>query len=79
MFIDGRFRVACCLKSFDVIDNECYIAFDDFLDRPQYHIVLDYYDIIEKTDDHRMVILQKKNDIDSVPIDIIEKYENIVD
>tara|TARA_B110000977_G_C11039869_1_gene478454 strand:- start:25 stop:537 length:513 start_codon:yes stop_codon:yes gene_type:complete len=38
VFIDGRFRVSCCLKCYD-IDN-CLIAFDDFLDRPHYHIVL---------------------------------------
>ena len=42
ILIDGRFRVACCLKCFDVIDKNCFIVFDDFLDRPPYHIVLDY-------------------------------------
>jgi len=35
--------------------------------------------MIEKTDDHRMVILQNKKNISSVPKGIIEKYENIVD
>jgi protein O-GlcNAc transferase len=79
VFIDGRFRVACCLKCFNVITQNCLIAFDDFLDRPQYHIVLDYYDIIEKTVDNRMVILQKKNGINYVPEEIIQKYEQIVD
>jgi hypothetical protein len=37
--------------------DDCVIAFDDFLNRPYYHIVLDYYDIIEKTKDNSMVIL----------------------
>ncbi len=60
ILIDGRFRVAYCLKCFDIINTDCLIVFDDFLDRPQYHVVLDYYDIIEKTIDNRMVILQKK-------------------
>ena len=59
VFIDGRFRVSCCLKCYDVIRNDCIIVFDDFLNRPQYHIVLDYFDIIEKTNDNRMVILKK--------------------
>lgn len=59
ILIDGRFRVACCLKCFDVINDNCLIAFDDFLDRDFYHIVLNYYDIIEKTEDNRMVILKK--------------------
>jgi len=60
IFIDGRFRVACCLKCFDIINADCLICFDDFLDRPKYHVVLDYYDIIENTTDNRMVILKRK-------------------
>jgi hypothetical protein len=31
ILIDGRFRVACCLKCFNVISETCLIAFDDFL------------------------------------------------
>ena len=79
VLIDGRFRVACCLKCFDVINSECLIAFDDFLNRKQYHIVLDYYDIVEQTTDKRMVILRKKTNILSIPKEIIEKYELICD
>ena len=47
VFIDGRFRVACCLKCY----KNCVIAFDDFLNREY------YFDIVEKTVDNRMVIL----------------------
>jgi hypothetical protein len=74
ILIDGRFRVACCLKCFDVIGDACLIAFDDFLDRPAYHVVLAYYDIVERTADNRMVILKKKAGA-VVPKDLIEKYE----
>ena len=74
IMIDGRFRVACCLKCFDIIKSDCLIAFDDFLNRSAYTIVLDYYDIIEKTLDNRMVILQKKTNITSIPEDVIRKY-----
>jgi hypothetical protein len=77
ILIDGRFRVACCLKCFDLISSNCVIAFDDFLNRPQYHVVLDYYDIIEKTDDNRMVILKKKKNVIAVPAEILLKYELI--
>jgi hypothetical protein len=79
ILIDGRFRVACCLKCFDIINSDCLIAFDDFLNRPQYHIVLDYYDIVENTIDNRMVILQKKKSINNIPEELIEKYELIFD
>ena len=71
ILIDGRFRVACCLN--------CLIAFDDFLPREEYNIVLDYYDIIEKTEDNNMVILKKKTNITTVPNNIIEQYELIAD
>ena len=47
VLIDGRFRVACCLKYYDVIKDDCFIAFDDFLNRPEY-IVLKYFDIMKK-------------------------------
>lgn len=79
VMIDGRFRVACCLKCFDVIKSDCFIAFDDFLNRKWFHIVLDYYDIVEKTTDERMVILQKKKNVTSIPENIIQKYELISD
>lgn len=77
ILIDGRFRVACCLKCFDIINSNCLIAFDDFLNRPRYYVVLDYYDIVEKTNDNKMVILQKKFNINSIPEEIIKKYELI--
>lgn len=75
ILIDGRFRVCCALKCHSLINNECKIAFDDFLDRKHYHIVLDYFDIIDKTKDNRMVILKKKNKL--VPEELIKKYEII--
>lgn len=76
VLIDGRFRVACCLKCYDIINENCVIAFDDFLNRSHYHIVLKYFDIIEKTKDNRMVILRKRKNM-IVPQEIIRKYELI--
>lgn len=77
ILIDGRFRISCALKAFNLINNNCFIAFDDFLNRREYHIVLDYYDIIEKTKDNRMVILKKKDNIENISEEIIQKYELI--
>ena len=76
VLIDGRFRVACCLKALQCINNDCFIAFDDFLNRPQYHIVLDYHDIIEKGEN--MVIFKKKRNV-IIPDELIKKYELIQD
>lgn len=77
VFIDGRFRVACCLKCFDIINSDAVIAFDDFLNRTEYHIVLNFYNIIERTTDNRMVILQKKQNISTIPEGLIQTYELI--
>jgi len=78
VMVDGRFRVACCLKCFNVINDDCYVIFDDFLHRKKYHVILDYYDIVEKTEDKRMVVLRKKNNV-SIPAELIKKYEMIPD
>ncbi len=76
ILIDGRFRVACCLKLFEQIKDKCIIAFDDFLDRKQYHIILDYYDIIEKTENNSLVILRKKG-CEPPSNELVKKYEII--
>jgi hypothetical protein len=78
VFIDGRFRVACCLKCYDIIKDNCVIAFDDFLNRSFYHIVLEYFDIVEKTEDNSMVILKKKINV-NITQEVIDKYELIQD
>jgi hypothetical protein len=76
ILIDGRFRVACALKAFRVIDENCVILFDDFLDRNEYHIVLNYFEIIEKTSDNRMVALKKQN-VNPPTEQLIKQYEII--
>ncbi len=76
IMIDGRFRVACCLKCFNVMTDDCLIIFDDFLNRPHYHVVLSYFDIIDKTEDNVMVVLRKKKYvIEKIPDELIKQYE----
>ena len=74
ILIDGRFRVACCLKCYNFINDNCLIIFNDFLNRKSYHIVLDYFEIIDKSVDNKMVVLKKKNG-NNPPTELIEKYE----
>lgn len=79
VLIDGRFRVACCLKCFDVIRDSCYIAFDDFFRRCQlYRVVLNYYDIVDITDDNSLVILQKKKGSKGPSPEVIKQHEEEV-
>ena len=75
VLIDGRFRVACCLKTFNAVSSTAVIVFDDFLDRPHYFEVLNYFDVIDQTSDKRMAVLKKKAGIEKVSEDIIKKYE----
>ena len=39
ILIDARFRVACFLVSLVMADPGAYLLFDDYVDRPQYHVV----------------------------------------
>jgi len=78
ILIDGRFRVACCLNCFDIVTDSCLIAFDDFLNRSLYHVVLNFYDIVERTRDNSMVILRKKS-VPSPTRELIETYEVVAD
>lgn len=78
VLIDGRFRVACALKTFINVSDDCIIIFDDFLNRSQYHIILNYYEIIEKTIDNCMAVLRKKH-VPPPSNELIQKYELIAD
>jgi hypothetical protein len=78
VLIDGRFRVACCLKCFDVLSTDCRIVFDDFLVRPYYHVVLDFFEIVDQTEDHCLVVLRKKT-CSPPSKTLIEKYELVAD
>jgi len=60
VFVDGRFRVCCCLKCHKHISKDTVVLFDDFFNRPEYHIVLDFYNIIERAKNGRMAVLTKK-------------------
>lgn len=75
ILVDGRFRVACCLKCFDVINNDCFIIVDDFFNRPEYYILSEFYDIVDNTTDEQMVILRKKKNITTISKELISKYE----
>jgi hypothetical protein len=58
------------------VGDDCRILFDDFLDRPQYRVVLDFYDIVEQTADKTLVVLKKKPGV-SPPAALIAQYEAV--
>jgi len=74
ILIDGRFRIACILKLYNYINYNCIILFNNFFDRIEYSIILEYYDVIENSEDNSMAVLKKK--INNSPNeDIIKNYE----
>jgi hypothetical protein len=79
VLIDGRFRVACALKVFNSISDSCIVLFDDFLNRPKYHVVLDYYEVVEQTSEKVMAVLRKKSGVSPPSASLIQQYQLIAD
>ena len=75
IMIDGRFRVACALNILPYITNETAVFIHDFFDRPRYHVVLQFYNIVNKGD--VLVELRKNGKMPSK--ELIDKYEHIAD
>jgi hypothetical protein len=74
VLIDGRFRVACALTSFLSTPKGCRILIHDFPNRPQYHVVLRYFEVMDQAD--TMVVLAKKKDPDTRKIKaLLRKYQ----
>ncbi|OHT14810.1 hypothetical protein TRFO_14735 [Tritrichomonas foetus] len=71
--IDGRFRVACALNIFTEIDDDTIVIIHDFFNRPKYHVILDFYDIVEKGT--VTVVLRKKQGIQPPSRELLDKYE----
>lgn len=76
VLIDGRFRVATALKLHQAISDATIVAFDDFLIRKHYHLVLDYYKVLDEG--KTMVILQR-DPAKVPPMELIRQYELIAD
>lgn len=76
ILIDGRFRVAAALKLHEKLSDSAIIAFDDFLNRPQYHCILDYYTVFERGE---TMILCRRNPERIPPPELIRHYELVVD
>jgi len=61
VLIDGRFRVACCLQALLETNENTIIILHDYWNRPQYHTLNKYVEIIDGTDS--MMICKRKRAI----------------
>lgn len=74
IFVDGRFRVACVLNSIIHSSNETKILLHDYIDRPYYHIIENYLDIIETADS--LAVFKIKDNIDRNELEhLYEEYK----
>ena len=60
IFIDGRFRISCALDILDKIDTTIWVIIDDFSNRPEYHVLLKYY---EKEECGKILVVLKKKSL----------------
>jgi hypothetical protein len=68
VFIDGRARADCAFKALEYIHDDSIVFIHDFFGRDRYHVVLEYYDMIDsvkETQDNTglsIVALRRKNE-----------------
>ena len=79
VLIDGRFRVLCFLNSLKYADEGTRIIFDDYIDRPHYHIVEEFVSRSEVCGRQCLFVVPPREDIDLALVDsMIEKFEYVM-
>lgn len=63
VLVDGRFRVACFLYSLISCNVGTKILFDDYVDRPRYHVVEEFCKIYETRGRMAIFMAEKKFDL----------------
>lgn len=77
IFIDGRFRVACALSALLHCQNST-IMIHDFFNRQQYHIVLEFLDMIEECE--TLGVFKPKKRLNKANLQtLLKQYAYIVD
>jgi hypothetical protein len=72
--IDGRFRVSCTLNSILNTPDYCKIIIHDFWNRPQYHVLLRYLQVVERID--TLGVFAKKKGVNHAEIQkMIVEYQ----
>ena len=76
VLIDGRFRVACCLKVI-LKEPNSVVMIHDYTNRPEYHVLNNFLNIIERVDTLIVATIKKieKSEVE----DLIETYKYILD
>lgn len=75
VFVDGRFRVACMLKSFISCNDDCVFLIHDYTRRDHYFVVENFFEIVESAGS--LVVFKKRSDYDKdLLAQCIKDFEN---
>lgn len=66
ILIDGRFRVACFLYSLAIGASGSKIIFDDYIDRPHYHLIEEFVKPVKVCGRQCMFIIPKEIDKEKI-------------
>ncbi|MBZ0166753.1 MAG: hypothetical protein K8I00_08085 [Candidatus Omnitrophica bacterium] len=74
VFVDGRFRIACTLNSILHTPDNCTIMIHDFWNRPEYHGVLKFLNVKDRTD--TLGVFTKKKPVNPAKLKpLIQEYQ----
>ena len=74
VFVDGRFRVACALKSIKNMEDDSYLVVHDYLNRSYYHVIEKFFEKIDE--ESTLCIFKKRQGVDNEELDLmISKHE----
>ena len=80
VLVDGRFRVCCFLTSLKYAKAGTKILFDDYTDRPHYHIVEKYVTRVQECRSQCLFIVPDKSKINLNELDQdIAAFRNVMD
>lgn len=80
VLVDGRFRVCCFLTCLKYADEGTRIIFDDYINRPHYHIIEKYAERSEECGRQCLFIVppRDKIDFDDLEMDIVS-FRHVMD
>ena len=79
VLIDGRFRVCCFFTCLKFAKEGTIIIFDDYFDRPYYHIVENYLEVHQKCGRQAIFKILNKEKFDSKTIDAeIKNFRHVL-
>ena len=77
VLIDGRFRVSCFLTSVKFAPVGTKILFDDYTDRPFYHVVEEFCQKLDTCGRQALFEVNRKAK-DQISDDVIQSFQNVI-